>query len=167
MRHYHILALIIVLAFYSSAHAFNRDLSEFEKWRGVMDREKVKSGGNGQWLDIINKWDKIPYVEEPGDNWQTREETKINGGDCEDFAIAVYYDLIEGGADERRLLIVVAQIRDTKQIHAYLRYGNLVIDHRDHFQYLSKKEERKKYFPLYGLNRLGWVNLLPDQQGAL
>ncbi|MDD4436452.1 MAG: transglutaminase-like cysteine peptidase [Tissierellia bacterium] len=52
-------------------------------------------------IKINDKWNELRYVSDyrqflVKDYWQTPEEFFINGaGDCEDFAIAKFFDLLE------------------------------------------------------------------------
>lgn len=140
--------------------SYNTDLSQFPKWQRVVLNENIELNEPRTINEIISRWQQVPYVTDKSDYWQTRLETRRNGGDCEDFAIAIYYDLLESGVPEDKLLIVIVQVRKTKEIHAYLKYDDMVIDRRAGYSIITIKQADKLYLPLYGINRFGWIGFI-------
>lgn len=85
--------------------------------------EKARSlSGVDQLRKIDQLFDTVPYVEDyklyiDNDYWATPEEfLELNGGDCEDYAIAKYVALKELGWDEGNMKIVVLW-DDKMQLH--------------------------------------------------
>lgn len=85
-----------------------------------------------RWQTPLNKlklvqqyFNTMPYRSDQelygrADYWASVGEFLSNGGDCEDFAIAKYRALIEGGFDPESLRIVLLHDRVNKSAHAVL-----------------------------------------------
>lgn len=73
--------------------------------------------------DINDFWNKtITYKSEPPgeDIWQTPEETlKLKTGDCEDFAIAKYFDLIASGVPKENVTLAWVGIKNINKSNTY------------------------------------------------
>lgn len=87
-------------------------------------------------------YDKNTY--NTSDFWATPEEFKANmKGDCEDFAIAKFFELKKFGFQDVKLLIVTTQ-RNTKHMVASVTIDNTVyiLDNaRDHISYLEERKD--------------------------
>ena len=170
-----ILAVIITALFgNAAAHAetINTDISKFTKWNRVVKAEHVKPYIGTEGLDVYKlmegeaeRYAGVDYKEDAdnyhvADYWATRAEMmKRNAGDCEDFAIAAYFDLLEAGVPEAEMHIVVVKDRQTRELHAYLQAYGLVLDRRGDFKVMAATQAFIKYEPYYSINRLGWADL--------
>lgn len=57
------------------------------------------------------------------DHWATPKEFLINGkGDCEDYAIAKYFTLIETGINKDKLFLSVVKVKNEANYHMVLLY---------------------------------------------
>jgi len=57
------------------------------------------------------------------DHWSTPKEFLINGrGDCEDYAIAKYFTLIETGIPKEKLFLSVVKVKSATNYHMILLY---------------------------------------------
>jgi len=57
------------------------------------------------------------------DYWATRKEFMIEGrGDCEDYAIAKYFTLLELGVDPKELYLCVVKVKGATSYHMVLLY---------------------------------------------
>ena len=57
------------------------------------------------------------------DYWSTPKEFLINGrGDCEDYAIAKYFTLIETGIPKEKLFLAVVKVKNETDYHMVLLY---------------------------------------------
>lgn len=71
---------------------------------------------------IIPKIDNNFY--EMDDYWATPKEFLINGhGDCEDYAIAKYFTLIELGIKKENLYLSIVNVKGYKGLHMILLYS--------------------------------------------
>ena len=167
-----IIPLIAALAFSTSAAAYTGGIESFPKWQRVVSNEHVKPQArfDGAPIKVLlgiiaTRYKNVQYIEDIdlyglNDYWSTREEMVRNGGgDCEDFAIAAYFDLVEYGVDENLLSIVIVQDKKTKELHAYVRAGDLILDRRTGFEIMTAQQAGKRYEPIYSINRIGWTNL--------
>lgn len=147
-------------------------IANFPKWTRVMRAEHVRPNHAQEGLDVElllrqagQRYAGVAYREDSDlfgvpDYWQTRAELlKHNAGDCEDFAIAAYFDLLEEGVPEKLLHIVVVYDRATRVLHAYLQADQLVLDRREGWSVISAHDAAVKYAPIYSINRKGWQNL--------
>lgn len=81
--------------------------------------------------DINNKWSKLRYVPDlisfnKKDYWQTPLEFLENGkGDCEDFAIAKYFDLKHNGIDS---WLVYCIDKRNNEYHMVCFYDGIILD---------------------------------------
>jgi predicted transglutaminase-like cysteine proteinase len=174
MKHL-LISLLLVVVQCSPALAGN-DLTPFFKWTRVMKSEKIQHVNGSPPRDVLEalkaigeKHAHIRFVEDRDqygkqDYWATRAELKKrNAGDCEDFAIAAYFDLLEQGVPDDQMRIIVAQRPLIPGLHAYLQVGDLVYDRRgdDRWDVVSVEKARQRYVPLYSINRQGWEFLCP------
>jgi predicted transglutaminase-like cysteine proteinase len=96
--------------------------------------------------------------------WATPVEfIGVNGGDCEDFAIAKYFTLIELGVADEKLRITIVQHLTLNQYHMVLAYYEtpesipLVLDNID--GEIKRANERKDLLPTYSFNgKQLWLN---------
>lgn len=57
------------------------------------------------------------------DHWSTPKEFLINGkGDCEDYAIAKYFTLIETGIPKEKLFLAIVKVKNEANYHMVLLY---------------------------------------------
>jgi hypothetical protein len=156
--------ILLVLLSPGSARA---EVAGFPKWNDVVSREHVIPAGSfsselKQFLDRKQaEYRLIPYVTDEvnygvQDYWTTRAELRSKGsGDCEDFATAEFFDLVEAGVPEDDLWVTIVVTRKTGEVHAVLVAGQWVLDKRAS-RVLSLAEFESFYEPVYGINRTGW-----------
>jgi predicted transglutaminase-like cysteine proteinase len=87
--------------------------------------------------------------------WATPDELIDRGaGDCEDFAIAKYFALIQAGVDEALLKIIYARLLTTGENHMALAYADsLILDNL--IDNIMTMAERSDLLPIVGFNRAG------------
>lgn len=94
------------------------------------------------------------------DVWKTPEQFKKDkGGDCEDFAIARYYRLLDYGFKDSEMEIAVVRIIDSNQIHAILLVhvgpDTWYLDNME--KEIQNWNRRKSEFNVYYyINRIDW-----------
>lgn len=162
-----IIAVMCVVSFNAQAADPNWK-GTFTKWEGLLEREYVREPKSHTKKDLISlfratldRYKSIPYVADLHaygeiDHWASRAElVNKKGGDCEDFATAAYFDLVEAGYPESSLHVVIVQKLATGEIHAYLEADNMVLDQRVH-DIITTDQAAKYYKPIYAINRLSW-----------
>lgn len=146
------------------APVWNYDIAPFHKWVPVVKHSTYEQPDYHFNGDIKTELDRMradyaerySFIDDPYDHWQTRKEFRKNGGgDCEDFAIAWYYDLLELGLRDDEMYIALFK-RPSGDVHAVLIIQDQwVLD-----------QQREKVFPIssydnygilqYRINRKGW-----------
>jgi predicted transglutaminase-like cysteine proteinase len=105
--------------------------------RGLVDDHvkligEIKGIKEYQKVEIINRFfnDHVAYVGDgySGSNldyWQSSTETLNRGaGDCEDYAIAKYFSLVQLGVDAKKLKITYVRGASINQAHMVLTYSS-------------------------------------------
>lgn len=109
---------------YNKDHVINR-LAEYEKLKEkVQDFELIRklSHVNTYINRILPKHDI--KAGKAMDYWATPKEFLIEGhGDCEDYAIAKYFTLIELGIPKEKLYLNVVKVKGQKDKHMVLLYA--------------------------------------------
>lgn len=112
-----------LILFLSSLMADTMSINELiDKNINKSELEKIK---------IVNDYfNKIPYIDDIDnynkiDYWANRNEFIKNGGDCEDFAIAKYYTLIDLGVDKRKLILKIVMIGKLYHMVVVYRDNNI------------------------------------------
>ena len=120
---------------------------------GKPDREKLEAvnlffNNRIQYVPDLDLWGVPEY-------WATPDELIEQGaGDCEDFAIAKYFALIQAGIDEALLKIIYARLLTTGENHMALAYDDsLILDNL--FDNIMIMAERSDLLPILGFNRAG------------
>ena len=160
---------LMLISFTAHANAINSDFRGFPKWQRVMSNERFTPPAapfagdlNALIAAIHKKYASVPYVEDfknfqKEDYWQTREDMKKQGsGDCEDFAIAEYYDLLEAGVNPSSLWIAVVIDNRRQQLHAVLIANDKILDQINSAP-LNLSDFEKFYTPIFKINREGWT----------
>lgn len=168
---YTLIAAALMLSVSSAAFAeiHTGAVKDFPKWSRVVKAEKNVHVGSdaptdlrGELQAVADRYKPLRYREDIDlyksvDYWATRAELmKHREGDCEDFAIAAYFDLLEAGVTDDRMKIVIVYDRITNEIHAYLRVDDTVIERRYSWNIMTIEEANKRYMPIYSVNRNGW-----------
>jgi hypothetical protein len=98
-----------------------------ERWQALMTENS--SAPASVKLALVNRFfNQIPYVTDQVnwgavDYWATPFELlAVNGGDCEDYAIAKYFSLIEMGVPAAQLQISYVMSLDRGEAHMVLAY---------------------------------------------
>lgn len=82
---------------------------------------KKLSHVNSFYNQILPVKDKTKYKVD--DHWATPKEFLINGrGDCEDYAIAKYFTLLETGISKDKLFLSIVQVKNEATYHMVLLY---------------------------------------------
>jgi predicted transglutaminase-like cysteine proteinase len=135
--------------------AAGKSITEQDKLREVNDF----FNHNIQFAEDIVLWLKEDY-------WATPVELLCKGaGDCEDFAIAKYFTLLEVGVDESKLRITYVKALKLNLSHMVLTYYEnpqtdpLVLDNLT--STISFASERTDLLPVYSFNGTSlWMNKL-------
>lgn len=169
---YALQAILALTATSANAQEKSSDLHVFKQWTRVINHEHVikpEKPFEGDLLALLteteNKYKNYKYIEDiqnygVHEYWATRDEFKKHGGgDCEDFAISEYFDLLEAGVPDSDMEIVVAEIRITHEMHAVLKVKDYILDVKKDHVY-KQSEAYSYYYLLYGINREGWHKFL-------
>ena len=120
---------------------------------GKTDLEKLEAvnlffNNRIQYVPDLDLWGVPEY-------WATPDELIDRGaGDCEDFAIAKYFSLIQAGVDESLLKIIYARLLTTGENHMALAYDDsLILDNL--VDNIMTMTERSDLLPIVGFNRAG------------
>ena len=108
-------------------------------------------------IDDIKLWGEENY-------WATPVEfIGTNGGDCEDFAIAKYFSLLELGIPDDKIRITMVKAIELNQYHMVLAYYKtpssvpLILDNID--GEIKSASQRKDLLPVYSFNgKQLWLN---------
>lgn len=130
----------------------NKNLSEKEKLEAVNVFFNLL-----QYEKDINHWGTA-------DHWATPLEFVVSGaGDCEDFAVAKYFALLELGIPDEKLLIMYVKLKEYSsvynQAHMVLLYYEtpqsvpLVLDNIN--KEILPADQRTDLKPIYGFNGTG------------
>ena len=124
-------------------------------------------------LHVVNVLvNKTPYVEDPDDQWKLPKEFLINGGDCEEFAIAKYVLLRAMGYSPGTLRIAIVKMWGNSKLHALLvvkggpgRFETYVLDNLAGA--VRTAVYAKSYWPLLSFNEYGvWTHVKVPSLGA-
>jgi predicted transglutaminase-like cysteine proteinase len=135
---------------FGSMERKNRDLGEFPKWTGMLQRLQIDENTcdsrqncrNSKWnnfiqsqkgnpdkiatLRAVNRFiNDVKYVDDraswkESDYWETPYQFFSKGGDCEDYAIAKFVTLLKIGFDNDDMRVVVLNNTHVNTIHAVL-----------------------------------------------
>jgi predicted transglutaminase-like cysteine proteinase len=156
----------IVNALYS--HYGERAAKRGQAWFNMMqgaynlsELEKLKNVNNFfnllRFIDDIKLWGEKNY-------WATPIEfLGVNGGDCEDFAIAKYFTLLELGIVDEKMRITMVKAVKFNQYHMVVAYYEtpssvpLILDNIDGT--IKTAARRKDLIPIYSFNgKQLWLN---------
>ena len=139
---------------------------EMESYHHLAEIEKVQSVNQYfnrfQYLKDNNEWQKSNY-------WTTPKEFVAHGGgDCEDFAIAKMFYLINIGVDSSKLMLAYGKTLPANRDHIVLLYYKLpssmplVLDNSE--SYLEPLNERHNLKLVYAFNTVYERSLIaPDK----
>lgn len=125
------------------------------------EAEKLKNVNNFfnllRFVDDIVLWGEKNY-------WATPIEfIGVNGGDCEDFAIAKYFTLLELGVPDDKMRITMVKAVRLNQYHMVVAYYEtpsavpLILDNLD--GQIKPASQRKDLIPVYSFNgKQLWLN---------
>jgi len=110
-----------------------------------------------RFIDDIKLWGESNY-------WATPIEfIGVNGGDCEDFAIAKYFTLLELGVPDAKMRITMVKALKLNQYHMVVAYYQtpssvpLILDNLD--GRIKPATQRKDLLPIYSFNgKQLWLN---------
>lgn len=137
-------------------------------WRDLIDRERDLPV-TGKLAAVNDFFNRLQFIDD-ATHWRRRDywATPIeflgsDGGDCEDFAIAKYFTLLELGVPESRLQITYVKAIELNQAHMVLAYyahpaaDPLVLDNL--VDEVLPGSTRSDLVPVYSFNGQGlWVS---------
>lgn len=151
------------------------DFRQLTKWHSVVSREtknpfafknhtktlskidplKALSAANSYINSVKYVSDEKNYNSE--DYWATPTEFFKNGGDCEDYAIAKYFLLIQSGFDPRTMYISVGRNIKRNEIHAVLivKVNNEFYILDNDVEYVYNSKTNRHFQPIYFVNKFG------------
>ena len=156
-----------------------RTLEQAEKQYGPGARKRLlawqellrtgRSGDDRAKIERVNRFfNQLNFVDDAlhwhkADYWATPVEFLASeGGDCEDFAIAKYFTLLDLGIDEHKLTLTYVKALKLNQAHMVLTYypspkaEPLVLDNL--VEAILPSSERTDLLPVYSLNGSGlWL----------
>ena len=156
-----------------------RTLEQAEKQYGPGARKRLlawqellrtgRSGDDRAKIERVNRFfNRLNFVDDAlhwhkADYWATPVEFLASeGGDCEDFAIAKYFTLLDLGIDEHKLTLTYVKALKLNQAHMVLTYypspraEPLVLDNL--VEAILPSSERTDLLPVYSLNGSGlWL----------
>ena len=127
----------------------------------LTEPEKLKNINNFfnllRFVDDIKIWGEQNY-------WATPLEfIGVNGGDCEDFAIAKYFSLLELGVADEKMRITMVKALSLNQYHMVVAYYEtpgsepLILDNIDGV--IKPASQRTDLLPIYSFNgKQLWLN---------
>ena len=137
------------------------------KWQSIIQNNK--NIPTWKKLNLVNNFfNQIPYATDL-DHWHTNdywatpiEFLATNGGDCEDYAIAKYFTLVELGVPTEKLRITYVIDQNSNQAHMVLTYYEtqdadpLVLDNiKPSITYAANRDDLQ---PVYSFNGEGlWL----------
>ncbi|TWX65023.1 transglutaminase-like cysteine peptidase [Colwellia sp. C1TZA3] len=156
----------IINALYS--HYGERAAKRGQAWFNILQAsyplsaaEKIKNANNFfnqlYFIDDIKLWGEKNY-------WATPIEfIGVNGGDCEDFAIAKYFTLLELGIEDEKMRIMMVKALTLNQYHMVVAYYEtpssvpLILDNID--SQIKPASQRSDLVPIYSFNgQQLWLN---------
>ncbi len=164
---------------FSGSEIHSSYIAPFLKWMGVTARIDAEKSPPSTWSNsktrlkemlfrvmiesVNNGINRLPYKADillwgVSDYWATPQEFLINGGDCEDFAIAKYVWLRFLGVTEDRLRIAIVHDRIQNMPHAvlilYVDGKAMILDSQ--VREIRDSHTTKRYRMIYSINRTGW-----------
>ncbi len=156
--------IIAALSSYYGDRAGKRGKAWFrlmKKSYGLDEDKKIQNVNNFfnllRFIDDIKLWGVSNY-------WATPLEfLGANGGDCEDFAIAKYFTLLELGIPDKKMRITMVKAVTLDQYHMVVAYYEtpgsvpLILDNID--GKIKPATKRKDLIPVYSFNgKQLWLN---------
>ncbi len=138
---------------------YNNARNQYQGWLALL--QTLRGESPLMQLELVNAFaNKQPYTgkREQGmyamDQWQDPASFFLQGGDCEDYAIAKYVSLRALGFHPERLRVVIGTHRKTGAYHAnlavLLNNDIIVLDNPDTL--LKAHMDLKDFKPLYSFN---------------
>lgn len=113
--------------------------------------EVNRTVNRGRYISDSRNWGMSEY-------WATPKEFLMNGGDCEDFAIAKFFALKRLGWTDDELRIVVVDDTNINQKHAVLvaelNGEYWVLDNQ--YKQLKRASDIDHYKPVFSINEANW-----------
>jgi predicted transglutaminase-like cysteine proteinase len=133
-----------------------------EDWQEMI--EENRNNGEEEKLDVVNRFfnRRIRFVSDQRhwrkpDYWATPIETMATrGGDCEDFAVAKYFTLLEMGVPDEKMRLTYVKATRPRQAHMVLSYyptpgaEPLVLDNLT--SRIKPASARRDLTPVYSFN---------------
>ena len=130
-------------------------------YKNLTENEKIKK---------VNEFYKQLNINEDIKQWGVKnywatpiEFIGVNGGDCEDFAIAKYFTLLELGIADQKMRIMMVKALTLNQYHMVVSYYEtpssvpLILDNIDNRVKLAS--QRNDLVPIYSFNgKQLWLN---------
>lgn len=139
------------------------DFTDFPKWNRIVKTSPLVASSQEEvtektLLEVNKSYNKrIKYLLENKDYWQTPGETLAKGtGDCEDIAIAKYYELASKGIPVENMQLVIGDSFG-------IMHTVLMVKLDDEVYFLDNRSDslatKKQIFSqiAYGINHKGWT----------
>lgn len=163
----------------------SEDTSAFTKWNGVLERQahskptekinkwhifldSIRSKNPDEQIKAVNNYmNRVPYISDKdnygvGDYWATLAEFLERGGDCEDYALAKYFSLLELGFDAKQMKIVILYDRSKGLDHTVLALTwdgkTEILDNQS--RYVRDADALQHYKPIYAISGYSWWRFL-------
>lgn len=161
-------ALSFILLFSGISHASSDakylSIGTFPHWEKVVSSYKKSDNNSNMNLEQVNRSvNKVRYVSDSrnwgkGDYWASPEDFYKRGGDCEDYAIAKYFKLMDMGYSPDNMEIMVLFKRRTQEYHAVLKVkdGRKTYIMDNEYNKLMDTAYLKNYDIMYYLSDKGW-----------
>lgn len=145
------------LAKWSTLEAQYITQSKTEAWAKLV--AKASQSDRDNLLEGVNALtNKVTYVNDPKDRWQTPADFFRRGGDCEDYAIAKYFLLLALGQQPGDMRIVMLGATAKAFAHAVLVVatadGPVVLDNLRKHTYSLNREVLSR--TVYAFSDAGW-----------
>jgi predicted transglutaminase-like cysteine proteinase len=149
-------------------HYGERAAKRGKAWLTIMSNSEQLS--DLEKLKKVNQFFNILYFIDDSKLWGEKnywatplEFIGANGGDCEDFAIAKYFTLLEMGVEDKKMRITMVKALKLDQYHMVLAYYDkpssipLILDNID--GEIKPADQRQDLFPIYSFNgKQLWLN---------
>jgi predicted transglutaminase-like cysteine proteinase len=142
---------------WSALRARHRAQVNSREWQTLIGQ--LRSRSQIKLLDRVNQAvNRVRYVSDGGDVWQTPTEFLRKGGDCEDYALAKYLVLRQLGVPPSRMRVLALAARPGIQSHSVLVVetpkGQVVLDNQRADAYSLGSGVTSRI--VYGFNDTNW-----------
>lgn len=179
-------------AFFGGASASSHDISRLPFWANIVERQEPltpepakspKSGATRErgylrdprsvLAEVNQRINATPFVTDrtnwsASDYWASPREFAERGGDCEDFAVAKYFELRALGfsADALRVVVVVDDVRQVRHAVLMVELAGEVMVLDNLYDNVMPASSMSHYRPLMAMNETSWQLAAPALRQA-